>query len=459
METIKQTAEGRIRELIGEIFSGAKVFQGGGNEIFGGSLSEMLIEAAKNSLQRLFPQFQTADHIGWAKVFEKAQKGDPDALKAIGDEGEAANNAVCKAILGFIAGGKSGTEIRTYFESSPYGWSRDAVDGGLQILLVTGLAQAKDERGQGIDPRELERKAIGKTTFKVESTTVSTVQRIQIRKLLQKLGINAKQGEEQRDIPLFLQKMADMSERAGGDAPKPARPDTSTLEDIRLSAGNEQLLALYNRRDELTEAIDEWSNLAGRIESRYSHWEILKRILNHASDVPDADVLMAQTKIIEDQRQLLEEPDLIVPLVAKLTQLLRDELNKIKRSFDENWEAGGERLRNDSNFQQLEQEQRHDLRLSQQLVDSAKPSIEVENTAVVLKSLNANSISALRDRVAAMPSRFDKVMFEAAKLLEPEVEEVSLPSRMLKTDEDIQKWLKEAEEVLQAKIKRGPVIV
>lgn len=459
METIKQTAEGRIRELIGETFSGAKVFQGGGNEIFGSSLPEMLREAATNSLQRLYPRFQIADHTGWAKVYEKAKKGDPDSLKAIGDDGEAANNPVCKMILGFIAGGKSGTEIRSHFENSPYGWSGDAVDGGLQVLLVAGLAQARDERGQGIDPRELERKAIGKTTFKVESTTVSTAQRIQIRKLMQKLGVNAKPGEESLHVHDFLSKILELANRAGGDAPKPARPDTSALEDIRLSAGNEQLLALYNRRDELTEAIDKWTDLADRIESRYPNWETLKRLLAHATNVQDAEVLAAQAKVIEEQRQLLEEPDLIAPLVAGLTQLLREELNQIKKSFDENWDAGGERLKNDANFGQLGQDQRHALRLSQQLVEAAKPVIEVENTHAVLKSLTANGISALRDRVAAMPSRFDKVMFEAAKLLEPEVEEVVLPSRMLKTDEDIQEWLKEAEAVLQAKIKRGPVIV
>lgn len=458
METIKQTADGRIRELINEAFSGAKVFQGGGSEIFGGTLPEMLREAAGNSLQRLYPQFSVADHTGWAKVYEKAKKGDPDALKAIGDDGEAANNPVCKAILGFIAGGKSGTEIRSHFEGSPYGWSGDAVDGGLQTLLVAGLIQARHDR-QGIDPRELERKAIGKTNFKVESTTISTAQRIQIRKLLQKLGINAKQGEESAYVQAFLQKMTEMAERAGGDAPKPARPDTSALEDIRLSAGNEQLLALYNQRDNLSDSIDNWTDLAGRIESRYPNWETLKRLLAHTADVPDAEVLAAQAKTIEDQRQLLEEPDPLTPLIANLTQLLRVELNQIKESFVENWDEGEERLRKDENFQQIEPEQRHELRLHQQLVEAAKPVIEVENTASILKSLSVNGISALRDRVAALPSRFDKVMLEAAKLLEPEVEAVSLPSRMLKSDEDIQEWLKEAEQVLQAKIKRGPVIV
>lgn len=108
METTKQNAEGKIRDLLGDAFSGARVFQGGGNEIPGNDLQDMVLDAANNALQRLYPQFRTADHAGWSKVYEKSQKGAPDALKAVGDEGEAAKNPVCKAILGFIAGGKKG---------------------------------------------------------------------------------------------------------------------------------------------------------------------------------------------------------------------------------------------------------------------------------------------------------------------------------------------------------------
>lgn len=56
METTKQAAEGKIRELLDDdAFSGARVFQGGGN-----GLQEIALEASKNSLQRLYPQFQTA---------------------------------------------------------------------------------------------------------------------------------------------------------------------------------------------------------------------------------------------------------------------------------------------------------------------------------------------------------------------------------------------------------------
>ena len=54
---------------------------------------------------------------------------------------------------------------------------------------MAGLLRARGENGQVIDPRALERKAIGKTRFEAESTTITTTQRIQIRKVLQKAGV------------------------------------------------------------------------------------------------------------------------------------------------------------------------------------------------------------------------------------------------------------------------------
>jgi len=295
METTKQTAEGKIRELLDEAFSGSRVFQGGGNEILGNDLQEMTLEAAGNSLQRLYPQFHTADHVGWAKVYENGRKGTPDALKAVGDDGEAAKNPVCKAVLGFIAGGKKGLNIRSQFESSPYGWSRDAVDGSLQILQVSGLIRAQDERGKTIDPKDLERKNIGKTTFKVESATVTTAQRIQIRKLLQKAGLQGlKQGEELSHVPPFLQKLNTLADHAGGDAPKPNKPETASLDDIRLTSGNEQLLALYNQRNELSQSITQWSKLAEQIDKKWPNWLTLVHLMSHAKEITDAEVIQAQ---------------------------------------------------------------------------------------------------------------------------------------------------------------------
>jgi hypothetical protein len=459
METTKQTAEGKIRELLFDTFSGARVFQGGGNEILGNDLQEMVLEASGNALQRLYPQFHTADHVGWSKVYEKAQKGAPDALKAVGFEAEPAKNPVCKTTLGFIAGGKKGADIRTQLESSPYGWSRDAVDGGLQVLLVAGLIRAQDERGQTLDPKELERKTIGKVMFKVESATVTTAQRIQIRKLLQKVGLSAKQGEELSLIPQFLQKMVALADQAGGEAPKPARPDTTPLDEIRLTAGNEQLLVLYNRREELGGNIDSWSDLAERIAKRWSNWSVLKRLIAHTNALQDAEVIASQVSSIEQQRHLLEEPDPVAPLIANLAQLLREELNAAQSQWQQKWDSGEQLLSADANWKQLDPEQKHDLREPQGLTQDKVPQINVADTQSILDTLETTSLTALRDRIAAMDGRYRAIILEAAQLLEPKSQRAKLPSATVKTAEEVDQWLAQAEQVLKEQIKQGPVIV
>lgn len=459
METTKQTAEGKIRELLNEAFSGARVFQGGGNEILGNDLQEMILEAANNALQRLYPHFHTADHAGWPKVYEKAQKGAPDALKAVGDDGEPAKNPVCKAILAAIAGGKKGADIRTHFESSPYGWSRDAVDGGLQALLVAGLIRAQDERGQPLEPSSLERKSIGKTLFKVESATVTTPQRIQIRKLLQKVGLSAKQGEELAYVPQFLQKLSDLADQAGGEAPKPERPDTSFLDDIRLTAGNEQLVALYNRREELSSNIETWEHLSERIHQRWPNWAVLKRLMSHAGGLDDADVFRAQVETIEQQRQLLTDPDPVAPLITSLTQALRDALNRLDQDYQKRHEQGMARLADDSNWQQLEPEQRNQLLADQRLTLADQPKVAVQSTQEVLNTLDQCALAMFADRVAALPSRFDNVAVAAAELCEPEIQFIHVPRRTLKSDADIDAWAEEVKQQLKAALPDGPISV
>jgi hypothetical protein len=459
METTKQTAEAKINELLDDAFSGARVFQGGGNEILGNDLQEMVIEAANNALQRLYPQFGIGDHPGWSKVYEKAQKGAPDALKAIGFEDEPAKNGVCKALFTFIVGGKSGVDLRAEFEASHYGWSRDTVDGGLQVLLVAGILRAQDELGKTLDPKDLERKAIGKTMFKAEATSITTAQRLQIRKVLQKMALNVKQGEELNSVPPFLQKMQELANRAGGEAPKSERPDTQFLDDIRLTAGNDQLLAIYNRRDELPGFIDSWTTQAEQIEQRWQAWLTLKCLAQHAIGIQDVDVLMVQIKTIEEQRQLLQEPDLIAPLLSNISQLLREALNHQQQQYDLHHEEGMTRLEQDDNWVQLEVEQRCELLTDQKLTISDKPEINLASTDAILTSLDKVSLSMLADRVVALAGRFGNVAADAAELMEPQAQFIQVPRRTLKSEADIDLWLEDVKQQIKQALQQGPVVI
>lgn len=459
MKTTLQTAEGKVNQLLKEAFAGAKVYQGGGTELVGSSLQEIVIEAAENALQRLYPRFGVADHPGWDKVYAKAKQGAPDSLVAVGDSGEAPNNPVCKEVLGFIAAGKTGGDIRSNFQDPPYGWSQDAVDGALQTLLVAGLIRAQDDYAKPIDSRELERKSIGKTQFRVEATTITTKQRIDIRKVLQAAGISAKAGEELLAVPPFLDKMKALAEGAGGEAPKPAHPDISFIDQIRLSVGNEQLLQIYNRNEELRQAVDEWGLLAKRIGERWPAWQQLKELAQHANGILYAETYRLQVKNIEEQRMLLDNPDPIAPLVSELSQQLREELNRLDAEYKRLHSEGMERLQADANWQQLEPEQRNGLLSAQKLSAVHQPKVEVQTTPQVLGTLRRLPLGQFADQIAALPGRFNAVLEQAAELCEPELKFVDLPKRSLKTDDDLRDYLAEVEEKIKKAMKDGPVMV
>ena len=459
METIRQVAEAKISELISEAMSGARVFQGGGNELTGNGLQATVTEAAENSLTRLYPQFGVADNTGWSKVYDNAHKGAPDALKAVGHEGEPEKNAVCKVVLSFIAGGKKGTDIRDHFEGPPFGWSRDAVDGALLALLVSGLIRAEDEHHRACDAKTLERKSIGKASFIVEATTISTPQRIQIRKVLQKVGLSAKQGEELSSVPQFVQNVTELANRAGGDAPKPKTPDLSLIYDIRRASGNEQLLSVYNGRDELISSIDAWTVTATAIDTRWPSWETLNRLVESAAGLTGGDVLRTQVQAIKDQRQLLADPDPMKPLISSLTQMLRDELNRLAEAYKQQHEAGMAKLKADDNWQKLQPDQRNRLLAEQKLTNTDMPEVNVGTSAEVLQTLQTLTLSAFEDRVKSLSSRFNEVQTQAAEMMEPTAKTIHLPSRTLKSEADLEAWLEEARTDLAAALAQGPVII
>jgi hypothetical protein len=459
METSKQNAGGRIEELLQDALSGVRVFQGGGNEIPGNDLQEIIREAANNALMRLYPNFPTADHAGWTKVYDLARKGAPDALKAVGDKGEPGKNPVCKALLNFIGAGKKGVEIRERFEGAQFGWSRDAVDGALQVLLGAELILARNERGQGIAPRELERKTIGKTSFKMESTTITTVQRLKIRKLFQKAGLNVKQNEESAKAGEFLSRMYDLAEDAGGEPPCPAAPDTSFLERARLSTGNEQLLEILSLKEQVARNIDDWTDTARRTAARLPEWKTLKRLAVCSVDLDEAKDILEQVQTMENERLLLAEPDPIAPLITSLTQILRDRLNQLNAAYSDGHAQGLETLHGDDNWNKLDPDQHYQLMSEQQLHEAARPRVSVQSTLDILETLERCSLSSFADRVAALASRFDAVAHKAAELCEPQAQFIQIPRCTLKTERDVDAWAERLVNQLKTALDQGPVIV
>lgn len=145
--------------------------------------------------------------------------------------------------------------------------------------------------------------------------------------------------------------------------------------------------------------------------------------------------------------------------MANLTQLLRDELNRLDTEYTTNHQIGMEQLRKDANWVQIEKEQRYQLMSAQCLHEAARPKVEVQSTADVLATLDKVSLFMFADRVAAMPARFNNVAALAAELMEPEAQFIHVPRRTLKTIEEIDTWLEDVRKQIETALQRGPVVI
>ena len=459
IETIKNAAELKLNELFHELFLEAKVIQAGGSEITKTNLKASLETALDSSLLRLYPKFSEADDLSWSKVYEKAMRGAPDALSAIDYNGDPANNPICKAILSFIGIGKKGDEIRKHFDKPPYGWPRDAIDGAIAVLIGAGIIKALDERSQQIEISKLERKAIGKATIKSETVVISNAQRISIRRLYQKLGISCSSGDEYNSSGDFIGKLNSLIDQAGGNAPLPIKPSSDKIDEIRLCSGNERLMVIYSAYDELSDLIDTAKALADQISKRLPNWNLLEQLLAHADGLPDIDIIQSQIQQIKDQRLLLADPDPVEPILPALSQSFREELNRLKQEYDLAFKQGKISLEANTSWQGLEPQQQEAILKANQLDESSQLTFDLSGTTAILETLTKNSLSSIIDRIAAIPGRFNKALEEAAKLLEPQSRVVKLPSRTLKSADDIDAWLHDTDKLLKDAIIDGPIIL
>ena len=454
IETRKSVAETKLKGIVTEIVNGTRVFMAGGNEVAGIFMQDRVEEAAKNALTRLYPQFDLADDPRWEKVVERAKKGDSNALESLGFKGDPDKHPVCAVILGFVNAGKKGSEIRKQFSSGQYGWPQDAIDGALVLLAVTGHLRVT-QNGQPFDPRQLDHSKIGICDFRTEHVTISAAQKLAIRKLFQAAQVGCKPGEEAAVAPEFILKVIELAESAGGEAPRPEKPNLTTVKEIKALTGNEQLVKLYDQREALTQNLTDWAKTAKAIQDRLPRWDSLSDLAGHAKNLAEADEVRQQTQTIESERQLLADPDPVAPLCDKLTQVLREKLTAHHSRYQQLHQDGMAALKQSDAWSKITDDQRHSILAQNGL--TAVPGIKVGNEAEVISSLEGMSLEMWQARCDALPQRFQKAQRDAAKMIEPKVVYVTLPSATIHNDAELEAWLAQVRKQVQEKLKDGPV--
>ena len=456
METRRTEAANNQRSLVAAIVGDAKVYQGGGSERLGATLQDKIREAANASLDRLFHDFRDADDGRWSRVIERARRGDEHPLEVLDYDGKTEDYRVCSEVLSFVGSGKKGKEVRDHFSAPPYGWPRDAIDAALISLFGAGHLRAT-ANGTPLKPRELDQAKVSVTDFRVESATIDTRQRIKVRKLFQSAGVTCKPNEEATAAAEFLAKLDRLAQSAGGDAPLPERPDTSHLRDLQSLAGNEQLVGILDRYDELQKNIEDWTKAADLAEKRFPAYERLRSLASHAKEMDVASETQPQIEAIAANRSLLADSDPVPDLTRMLADALRTALVEAETGFSTTYDEELEQLESAESWREIEQAERdrilEDLRIEK--VTKGATGTEQE----VLESLGRISLYDWRTRTAALPQLFADARIRADKLVEPKTHHFKPRRTTLRTPEDVKDWLGETERELLKQVEQGPVLV
>ena len=136
---------------------------------------------------------------------------------------------------------------------------------------------------------------------------------------------------------------------------------------------------------------------------------------------------------------------------------LRSYVTEKHSAFVDAWNQRSETLKSDESWNQLSEEQQQSITAD---CDVREPQpLDLSTQDALTAELTANPVSGWDDRIDALGGRFARVRETAAKLLQPETQSVELPRRTLKTQNDVDEWLNEVQELLSTKVKEGPVVV
>ncbi len=458
MEGRRRSERARLDAALDAVLRSASVFLGGGAEVSAGGLRASVEEAGRAALERLYPRFAVADHARWPLVVKRAREGAGDALGAVGYDGDAEKHPVCREVLAFVGPGRKGREVRARFEGPPYGWPRDAVDGAL-FVLVSGGHLLASVNGTPVAARNLDQTKIGAADLRSDSVPPPTMpQRIEVRKLFTEAGVQWRSDEEPQAARRLVEHMLSLAEKAGGEPPMPAPPNTAHLRGLRDLDGNALILGLYNERDRLREEMKTWADAAEATNARRQAWQRLRRLLRHARDLDEGRRLEQQADAVESGRGLLDEPDPVPPLLSETADLLRAALNEAYERYAEAFDAEISKLEGSETWQALGQEKRDRILASSGLRKRPKPRLESD--AALLDSLDDTALSEWESLAFSVPERSSRALQEAARELEPTAVRVRPPSANLKTEADVDEYLEALRSKIIGHIEAGrPVIL
>ena len=436
MNSLAKRAETKVDEYVKEVLDAAQVFLGGGEVVAGtGTLPSAVKEALGKAAIRKFPRFKEADHSGWATVFKRAKEGNAAAMEAVGHKTDISSDPVIKEIKKYIGTAtQSGSAIHKHFAAEPYGWPKDAVNGGLAVLVQAEEISATDG-ATPVSAEALTEPMMTKLNYKVETVTVSFAQKQMLKQLASTLGLPTNPV----DVAECLRTLREAARAAGGDAPLPAAPSTTDLDVLLGKFGAEQQVKVADQVDALIERWAAWSAVRELANSRRLEWDEAQSLLRHARYLQSFENHKKALDAIESQRSLLTDPDPLTPVLAALRSELRAAIDDAdNRAASARDEAIG-RIKETPQWDQLPEAEREQFILGQGLAEPDSP--DVADDTLLIAALDHRSLAARADQAAAFAGRAESAIEKLIDCVTPKAVVVHPKPGLIASQEEADEYV------------------
>ncbi len=449
----KHDADESVDALIGQALEQAQVVQGGGQVVDeGNTLDDRLKKAGTDATARLFRKFNMVDAPGWGKALEDAQRGLANALEKVGHAGAPETHPAAQEILAFIgSSAPKGSKLRERFMGEPYGWSQDAVDALLATLFHVGQLRIVNASGAPWPPGKFIVRDVTSSTFSRETSPLSNEEKSAIARL-----VKCKRDEAEARAPEFVTKLKDALDRATGAAPRPEARPSSLIDELAATFGRDLVKRLAEEEKAAAQLLAGLEAQAAKIAQREPQWQQLNDLLNHMNGLSEAAALTTERDAIRDGRLLLDDPDKVAPLVHRAADALRAAVNKHVGAYRTEYDRCTKELEAAPQWGKLAPEDRAAILRDVQL-SAPENTPKLGTLAELLDSLAICSPQRWTEKRDALGGQLARALTLAAQKLEPKVQPVTPPHRILRDEADLDAWLAEMRTSIMEKLRNGPV--
>lgn len=449
----KRDADTSVGELIKQALEQAQVVQGGGQVVDEGStLDDRLKKAGTDATARLFRKFSMVDASGWGKALEDAQRGLTNALEKIGHAGAPETHPAAQEILTFIgSSAPKGSKLRERFMGEPYGWSQDAVDALLATLFHVGQLRIVNASSAPWPPGKFIVRDVTSSTFSRETAPLSNEEKRAIARL-----VKCKPDEAEARAPEFVTKLKDALARATGAAPRPEARPSELIDELSATSGRDLVKRLAEEENAAAQLLAGLEAQAAKIVQREPQWQQLNDLLNTMNGLPEATALTTERDAIRDGRLLLDDPDKVEPLVHRAADVLRAAMNKNFGAHRSEYDRCTKELEAAPQWGKLAPEDRAAILREVQL-SAPENTPKLGTLAELIDSLAVCSPQRWSEKRDALGGQLARAFTLAAQKLEPKVQPITPPHRILRDEADLDAWVAEVRKTVLAKLADGPV--